>query len=74
LTEEILLMSVALRTIRYNPAASPVWNTIQTPGEAYYRFWHGGSYISQMPQIEVERWANAESVGGYFNRHVKGKY
>lgn len=43
-------------------------------GHAYVTFHRGGSYIIQMPQIEVERWAAASSVGGYFNLYVKGKY
>ena len=45
------------------------------PGEASYRFWKGGgSYVTPMPHHEVDRWANAKSVGRYFNRHVRGKY
>lgn len=42
--------------------------------EAYVTFHKGGSYAIPMPQIEVERWANSPSVGGYFNTNVKGKY
>jgi hypothetical protein len=43
-------------------------------GIAYVTFTDGRSYQIPMPQIEVERWANAESPGGYFNANVRGKY
>jgi hypothetical protein len=43
-------------------------------GEAYVSFQKGGSYTITMPQIEVERWAAADSPGGYWNANVKGKY
>ena len=43
-------------------------------GEANVTFQDGRSYSIPMPQIEVERWANADSVGGYFNANVRGKY
>ena len=42
----------------------------------YFTFLKGGrSYIIEgIAQIEVERWANAPSVGQYWNYFVKGKY
>jgi hypothetical protein len=35
----------------------------------------GGSYIIEgIPNIEVERWINSGSPGGYFNSFVRGQY
>lgn len=44
-------------------------------GDVFVTFKDGRGYvISGMAQIEVERWANADSVGGYFNAFVRGRY
>jgi KTSC domain len=56
--------SEAIARLEYDDAAN----------EAYVTFHKGGSYVIPMPQIEVERWASASSVGGYFNTNVKGRY
>jgi KTSC domain len=42
--------------------------------ECTYTFYHGGSYTSIIPAIEVERWINSESPGAYYNSHIRGKY
>ena len=35
----------------------------------------GGSYIIEgIEEIEVERWVNSGSPGGYFNTFVRGNY
>ena len=40
-----------------------------------FTFTDGRNYaIENFEQIEVERWANAPSVGGYWNANLKGKY
>lgn len=43
--------------------------------ELVMTFQKGGSYTIQgIPQIEVSRWTESVSVGGYFNNFVRGKY
>lgn len=42
--------------------------------ECFFTFQDGRSYTAIIPPIEVHRWANAESVGGYFNANIRGKY
>ena len=43
--------------------------------ECHITFKDGRSYTLQgIPQIEVERWANADSIGGYWNANLKGRY
>jgi KTSC domain len=41
----------------------------------FFTFKDGRNYsIENFPEIEVERWANAESVGRYWNFNLRGKY
>jgi len=43
--------------------------------ECFITFQDGRSYTLQgIPQIEVERWANAASIGGYWNANLRGRY
>jgi hypothetical protein len=44
-------------------------------GTVYMTFKDGRSYtIENFPAIELERWVNSPSIGGYFNAYVKGNY
>lgn len=44
-------------------------------GELIMQFTKGGVYtIPNIEAIEVERWTQSESVGGYFNDHIRGRY
>ena len=44
-------------------------------GELIMQFTKGGVYtIPKIEAVEVERWMQAESVGGYFNDFIRGKY
>jgi hypothetical protein len=41
----------------------------------YFTFKDGRSYsIQGIEQIEIERWVNSGSPGGYWNANLKGKY
>jgi hypothetical protein len=42
--------------------------------ECSFTFYRGGSYTSTIPGIEVQRWINSESLGRYFNAHIRGRY
>jgi hypothetical protein len=43
--------------------------------ECFITFKDGRSYtLSNVPQIEIERWVNSGSVGGYWNSFMKGRY
>lgn len=42
--------------------------------ELSFAFHRGGTYNMTIPEIEVYRWANADSPGAYFNLNIKGKY
>lgn len=42
---------------------------------AYVTFKDGRGYeIQGIPQIEMERWVNSGSVGGYWNNFLRGRY
>ena len=46
-----------------------------TTGTAYVTFVKGGSItIENFPAIEIERWMNSPSVGGYWNTVLRGQY
>lgn len=43
--------------------------------ELMMQFAKGGVYtIPKISKGEVEQWIQAESVGGYFNDHIRGRY
>jgi hypothetical protein len=42
--------------------------------ELTFTFNRGGTYTITIPEIEVHRWANADSPGLYFNMFIKGNY
>ena len=43
--------------------------------ELFMTFTDGRNYvIEDFPEIELERWVNSPSVGGYFNAFVRGNY
>src|SRR5262245_12882374 len=43
--------------------------------ECFITFQDGRSYtLVGIPQIEVERWANSGSLGGYWNANLRGRY
>lgn len=43
-------------------------------GTCYFTMKDGKGYSINIPEIEVARWVNAESPGGYFNLNIRGKY
>lgn len=44
-------------------------------GELFITFTDGRRYvIPEFPEIELERWLKAASIGGYFNAFVRGNY
>lgn len=42
--------------------------------ECSFTFTKGGTYSVTLDPIEVYRWVNAESPGGYFNNYIKDRY
>ena len=60
------------------PVASSALASIQyddETGECAIAFTDGRKYvIPTLPQIELERWVNADSIGGYWNANLRGKY
>ena len=43
--------------------------------DCFVTFKDGKSYtLKKLPGIEMERWLNAESKGGYWNSFVRGNY
>ena len=64
--------------INYSTGSSSALARIDYDDEeeaCYITFQDGRSYTLQgIPQIEVERWANAASIGGYWNANLRGRY
>jgi KTSC domain len=61
----------------YTPASSCIAHLDydEEEGTAYVTFTDGAQItIENFPAIEVERWMNAASVGGYWNANLRGKY
>lgn len=63
--------------VSYSPASTCIANLTyhRDTNELFMTFVSGGQYmIEDFPEIELERWVNSPSVGGYFNAFVKGTY
>ncbi|HEX8837696.1 MAG TPA: KTSC domain-containing protein [Candidatus Acidoferrum sp.] len=63
--------------VRYSPASSCIANLTyhRDTNELFMTFTDGRNYvIEDFPEIELERWVNSPSVGGYFNTFVRGNY
>lgn len=59
------IASTCFARIEYDDETQELWMTFQK----------GGTYkIPKIEEIEVERWVEAQSVGGYFNDFVRGNY
>ena len=60
------------------PVASSALASIQydeDTGECAISFTDGRSYvIPNLPAIELHRWISADSIGGYWNTNLRGKY
>jgi KTSC domain-containing protein len=64
--ESLPVVSAAISRIEYNRETQELTFTTARDGVQYT--------ISGISEIEAHRWANAESPGAYFNRHVRGRY
>jgi hypothetical protein len=43
--------------------------------ECFITFTDGRSYtLENFPEIELDRWLGAQSVGAYWNANIKGRY
>lgn len=63
--------------ISHNVASTCISNLTyhRDTGELYMTFTDGSKYvIASFPEIELERWVNSPSIGGYFNNFVRGNY
>lgn len=63
--------------VSYSPASTCIANLTyhRDTEELFMTFVSGGQYVIEgFPEIELERWVNSASVGGYFNAFVKGNY
>ena len=63
--------------VSYSPASTCIANLTfhRDTGELFITFMKGGRYVIPVfPEIELERWINSPSVGGYFNNFVRGNY
>lgn len=63
--------------VSYSPASTCIANLTyhRDTNELFMTFVSGGQYvIEDFPEIELERWVNSPSVGGYFNAFVRGNY
>jgi hypothetical protein len=59
------VVSTAIARVEYDDEEETVSVTFQK----------GGTYVLQgVPQIEVERWVNDGSPGGYWNSYMRGRY
>jgi hypothetical protein len=58
--------SSAIARIDYDDEEQVVYLTFQKGGGMYV--------IEGVPQIEVERWSQSGSPGGYWNSYLKGRY
>jgi hypothetical protein len=63
--KDLGVVSSCFASIRYNATSKSLQMT----------FAKGGSYIIEgIEAIEVDRWVNSGSPGGYFNSFVRGAY
>lgn len=63
--------------VSYSPASTCIANLTyhRDTEELFMTFVSGGRYVIEgFPEIELDRWVNSASVGGYFNAFVKGNY
>lgn len=63
--------------VNYSPASSCIARLTyhRDTNELFITFVSGGQYvIEDFPEIELERWVQSESAGGYFNAFVRGNY
>lgn len=61
----------------YSPASSAIVRMTyhHDTSDLFITFKDGRGYVlPNFPEIELERWVNAPSVGGYFNAFVRGNY
>lgn len=83
LDEEILGLSKEItdQLLSRNEAEIPVEST--AIARLYYRrdktlsilFQDGSRYaIENFPPLELHRWLNSGSIGGYFNANIRGRY
>lgn len=63
--------------VNYSPASSCIAKLTyhRDTNDLFMTFTDGRNYvIPGFPEIELERWVNSPSVGGYFNAFVRGNY
>lgn len=63
--------------VSYSPASTCIANLTyhRDTNELFMTFTDGRNYvIEDFPEIELERWVQSPSVGGYFNAFVRGNY
>lgn len=63
--------------VNYSPASTCIARLTyhRDTNDLFVTFTDGRNYVlPEFPEIELERWVNSPSVGGYFNAFVRGNY